>query len=74
MAKRKKIMKTEQKQITATPNFSKRTFTIRLFVGNFYKFKYRTEQMSKQDFEVATFNTKQDWQDFLRSDNYYEIY
>ena len=67
-------MKTEQKQITATPNFSKRTFTIRVLYGNFQKAKYRTEQMSKQDFEVATFNTKQDWQDFLRSDNYYEIY
>ena len=74
MAKRKKIMKTEQKQITATPNFSKRTFTIRVFVGNFYKSKYRTTKMTKQEFEEANYYTFTDWQHFLRSDNYYRIY
>jgi hypothetical protein len=54
--------------LTATPNHSKRTFTIRKNGS-----KYRTMPMSKEEFEEAEMNTKNDWNWFLRSNEYKPI-
>lgn len=61
-------MKTKR-TIKATPNHSKRTFTIRTSTG----FKYRTLQMSKEDFNSCLHNTQNDWEQFLKSDEYYSV-
>jgi hypothetical protein len=57
--------------IEATPNYSKRTFTIRrLWVDGGKKelySKYRTTKMSKDDFESSLYNTENDWHHFLRA-------
>jgi hypothetical protein len=45
----------------ATPNHSKRTFTLR-DKGN----KYRTLQMSKIEFNEALYNTAGDWIDYIK--------
>jgi hypothetical protein len=55
-------------EIEVTPNYSKRTFTIRKN-GT----KYRTFPMDKQEFNSCLHNSGQDWQNFLRSDDYYKV-
>ena len=60
---------TNQETITATPNYSKRTFTLRTSHGN----KYRTNQLSKEEFESCEYNTSNDWKQFLKSDDYYVV-
>ena len=49
-------------------NHSKRTFTICTAVG-----KYRTFRLSKEEFNSCLNNTGQDWNEFLRSSDYYEV-
>jgi len=51
-----------------TSNKSARTYTIRVN-GN----KYRTLQMSKQEFDSAYYWTDNDWKQFLKTDEYYSI-
>jgi len=58
--------------LKVTPNYSKRTFTIRVVDGD-YKAKYRTLQMNQEDFDCEEMNTEKDWKYFLKSDNYYKI-
>ena len=60
-------------KITATPNNKNRTFTIRTFVNGKINFKYRTIQMSKEDFEAELNNTQNDWIHFLKSNNYFLV-
>lgn len=48
--------------VTATPNYSKRTFTIR-YNGS----KYRTYPMLKNEFEECLLNTENDWKNYLRN-------
>lgn len=48
--------------VTATPNHSKRTFTIR-YNGS----KYRTYPMLKIEFEECLLNTENDWKNYLRN-------
>jgi len=50
-------------------NQSARTFTIRTDTG----FKYRTHKMSKEEFNSCENNTGNDWNHFLRSNDYYKI-
>jgi len=60
--------KTKQNKniMEATANKSKRTFTLR-DKGN----KYRTQKMSKQEFESAYYYwTSNDWKQFLKTDEY----
>lgn len=61
--------------ITATPNFSKRTFTIRKKDDNKTVSKYRTLPMSKEEFKDSEYNTENDWQEFLtrNSGSYYRV-
>ena len=46
------------KTITATPNYTNRTFTIRICINGKLYFKYRTIQMSKKEFESELNNTE----------------
>ena len=55
--------------IKATPNHSARTFTIRTESA-----KFRTNRMSKEDFESELNNTPNDWQTFLNySTDYFKV-
>lgn len=51
-----------------TANKAKRTFTIRKNGS-----KYRTTRMSKQEFETCLYNTLSDWDNFLKSNQYYIV-
>lgn len=51
-----------------TSNKQKRHFTIRTESS-----KFRTFPMGKEDFNSAEYNTGNDWQQFLKTDDYYEI-
>ena len=61
------------KTITATPNYTNRTFTIRIYINDKLNFKYRTVQMSKKEFESELNNTQNDWLQFLKSSYYYLV-
>tara|TARA_R110000824_G_scaffold231074_1_gene418873 strand:- start:567 stop:791 length:225 start_codon:yes stop_codon:yes gene_type:complete len=73
MAYIKIVMKKEVLTITATPNYSKRTFTIRRFYDGKLFAKYRTVQMGVEEFESSENHTLGDWKYFLRGQDYYEI-
>ena len=60
-------------KIKVTPNKSKRTFTIRKYIGGKVFAKYRTTQMSKDDFNSESMNTSGDWKHFLKGDDYYIV-
>jgi hypothetical protein len=52
--------------IKAIANKSKKTFTLRKYdKNNILYAKYRTAQMSKEEFEEAESNTSNDWKDYL---------
>lgn len=55
-------------EIKATPNKSQRTFTIRKD-----GLKFRTLQMSKEEFKSAEYWTGNDWANFLKTNEYYAI-
>ena len=57
----------------ATPNESRRTFTIRRFVDGKMDSKYRTSRMSKYDFDSFKNNTSFDWYCFLRTNDEYQV-
>ena len=59
-------------RITATANYSARTFTIRKSCLG-YSVKYRTNKLTKEDFYNCIYNTERDWKQFLKSDDYYII-
>lgn len=57
------------REIKVSANQSKRTFTIRTSAA-----KYRTLPMSKAEFNNANRNwTGNDWQQFLKTDEYYKV-
>ena len=60
---------TTQHTISATPNHSARTFTLRTDTG----FKYRTIKLSQEEFNSCLSNTNNDWKQFLKSDDYYIV-
>jgi hypothetical protein len=53
------------RKINATPNHRNRTFTIRTESG-----KYRTFPMNKAEFRSCLHNTANDWQNYLKYDQY----
>ena len=55
-------------EIKVSANYSKRTFTIKTESG-----KYRTSVMDQEEFDSCLHNTGNDWQQFLRSDDYYKV-
>ena len=66
-------MKNTNETIKATVNQSKRTFTIRKYVDGKIFAKYRTNQLSQDEFDSCEMNTENDWKYFLRSDDYYRV-
>lgn len=55
-------------EIKVTPNKSQRTFTIRR-----QGIKFRTLQMSREEFDSAEYWTGQDWSNFLKTNEYYIV-
>jgi hypothetical protein len=55
-------------EIKVTPNFSKRTFTIRKDGS-----KYRTYPMTEIEFNECMHMTGNDWQHFLKFNDYYLV-
>lgn len=57
------------REIKVSSNQSKRTFTIRTESA-----KYRTFPFSKEEFQHANgYWTGNDWQNFLKTDEYYKV-
>jgi hypothetical protein len=56
------------REIKVRPNYSKRHFTIKTDAAT-----YRTYKMNQDEFDSNEFNTGNDWQQFLRSDDYYKV-
>ena len=63
-------MKNSTETSTAKSNESKKTFTIRKYVGGKLFSKFRTEAMSNDEFEDSKMNTESDWSDFLGYGSY----
>ena len=62
-------MKTiSNREINVYPNIRNRTFTIRVEGA-----KYRTIKMNQEEFESCLHNTGNDWQQFLKSSDYYKV-
>jgi len=61
------------KTIKATANQQKRTFTLRVFNVGSPVIKYRTVQLSKNEFDSCEYNTNNDWIQFLKSSDYYIV-
>jgi len=59
--------------IKATANYSKRTFTLRCYQGGVMYAKYRTIQLSEEEFNSCEYNTNNDWYYFLTSSDYYKV-
>ena len=66
-------MKTQNEKIQATPNYSKKTFTLRKYVDGKLSAKYRTLPTSQYEFDQDLYNTSNDWRYFLKTDNYYVV-
>ena len=60
-------------EIKVTPNYSKRTFTIRKTYSDGQKVKYRTIPFSQQEFDSELMSTENDWNYFLRGNDYYKV-
>ena len=52
--------------IKVTPNYSKRTFTIRK-----NGIKYRTNKLDVDEFEELDMNTNNDWINWMRTNDFY---
>ena len=59
--------------IKVTPNYSSRTFTIRTYTDSKLNNKYRTIKLSKDEFNSELNNTENDWNQFLKSSDYYKV-
>jgi len=66
-------MRNSNETIEVTANQSERTFTIRKTYSDGSKVKYRTILMTQQEFDNEERNTENDWEQFLKSDDYYII-
>jgi hypothetical protein len=55
--------------ISVRPNYSAKTFTIKTGEGS----KYRTTKMNKDEFESCLYNSGNDWNQFLKSNDYYRL-
>lgn len=56
------------RKIKVSSNKQNRTFTIITGAA-----KFRTNQMSGEEFSNCLFNTGNDWDNFLKSDDYYKV-
>ena len=56
------------RDLRVSSNQSARTFTIRTDSG-----RYRTNRLSQEEFDSCENNTGNDWNQFLKSDDYYRV-
>lgn len=56
------------REIRVSSNKAKKTFTIIADAA-----KYRTLQMTKEEFQSCSHNTGNDWAEFLKSNDYYKV-
>lgn len=56
------------REIKVSSNKSKRTFTIVTDAA-----KFRTNPMSKEEFQSCLNNTGNDWNNFLKTDDYHKV-
>jgi hypothetical protein len=63
----------KKRELKVSANQSARTFTIRITYPDGTKFKYRTYPMNQQEFDSEEMNSENDWNYFLRSNDYYVI-
>ena len=66
-------MKSSNETIKVAANQSKRTFTIRKYIDGKLFAKYRTIEMSQEEFNSEEMNSENDWREFLKSDDYYRV-
>ncbi len=66
-------MKKQVSELRITPNYSKRTFTIRKYIDGKFFTKYRTIKLNQEEFNMEEMNTENDWKQFLESDDYYTV-
>ena len=64
-------MKTTNYTLKVTPNYKKKTFTIRKYYNGNLLSKYRTIQFNQEEFEEEELNTVNDWKSFLKITNNY---
>jgi len=55
--------------ISVRPNHNKRTFTIKTGEGS----RYRTTKMNRAEFKSCLYNTGNDWNQFLKTNDYYRL-
>jgi len=65
-------MKTEIK-VKVTPNYNKRTYTIKEYINGKLFAKYRTYKMNRKEFDSSEFDTENDWKYFLNHTNDYYL-
>ena len=63
----------ELESYSVKQNVSKKTFTIRCYSLNNCYAIYRTLKMSKEEFHSASYWTQGDWNQFLKTDEYYKV-
>jgi len=66
-------MKTLNQTTTATANHSAKTFTIRKVFSDGTISKYRTIRLPQEEFNSCLYNTENDWDQFLKSSDYYSV-
>ena len=66
-------MKVLNQTIEVKSNNKQRTFTIRTYVDGVLSSKYRTIKMSKEEFNSSQYYTSNDWNEFLKTNDYYLV-
>ena len=66
-------MKTIGRKLTATPNYSARTFTLRVRYEDGTTTKYRTIKLNNEEFQSELNNSENDWFQFLKGGDYYKV-
>lgn len=64
----KRLFTVTETEIKVRPNHSRRTFTLRKNGTT-----YRTNQMSKDEFQSATYWTGNDWNQFFKTNDYSQV-
>lgn len=64
----KSLITISGKEIKVSKNISKRTYTLRVNGS-----KYRTNSMSSEEYYQAELWTGNDWNEFLKTDEYYLV-
>jgi len=66
-------MENLKRELAVRSNKTARTFTLRFKYKDGSIVKYRTTPMSREEFNSCEYYTRNDWSQFLKSDDYYEV-